>query len=262
MWALAPSCAPISRHSRLCSTAWSPDRLVGVAQAAKLVGVLLPRLILEGIGVGGVDEQAPGRGKRLQLRRALGTIPRNVQGHAGRDAHEPKDRLAVLELLEDRLRFAGRRKPSEARTTGGQRPGRHGDAKRHREISDHLDRDAAPGELLPEMRVIVIQGRAAALVVFGDAFVGQREAHDVRQRGNAVTFPASTFRTLPVDLPDRSDAKKYTASATSSGYTLRFNRLRVPIELLYLAGRCGCSRPARRASGRPRSVNRGSPRRD
>ncbi len=155
------------------------DRLVGVTQAAELVGVLLSRLILEGIGVGGVDEQAPGRRKRLQLRRALGAIPRNVQGHAGRDPHETKDRLAVLELLEDRLWFAGRRKPSEARTAGGQRPGRYGDAKRHREIGDHLDRDAAPRELLAEMRVVIIQGRAAALVVLGDAFVGQWEAHDV-----------------------------------------------------------------------------------
>ena len=46
-------------------------------------------------------------------------------------------------------------------------------------------------------------------------------------RANAVTLPASTLMMFPVDFADRSDAKNSTASATSSGTTLRFRRLRL-----------------------------------
>ena len=47
-----------------------------------------------------------------------------------------------------------------------------------------------------------------------------------RQRVKASLLPASTFRILPVDFAERSEAKKYTPSAMSSGRTARFRRER------------------------------------
>ena len=47
------------------------------------------------------------------------------------------------------------------------------------------------------------------------------------QRVNAGRLPASTFTMLPVDFAERSEAKKNTASAMSSGRTLRLSRLRL-----------------------------------
>ena len=47
------------------------------------------------------------------------------------------------------------------------------------------------------------------------------------KRVNDATLPASTFRMFPVDFAESSEAKKYTASAMSSGNTLRFRRLRL-----------------------------------
>lgn len=46
-------------------------------------------------------------------------------------------------------------------------------------------------------------------------------------RVNEATWPASTFRILPVDLNDASDAKKYTPSAISSENTDRCRRERL-----------------------------------
>ena len=93
-----------------------------------------------------------------------------------------------------------------------------------------LDVYPAPGELPAEMRIVRLEGRQPCAIVFGDPVVAHAEVHRLLvpspYRVNAVTLPASTLRMFPVDLPERSDAKKYTASATSSGYTLRFRRLR------------------------------------
>ena len=46
------------------------------------------------------------------------------------------------------------------------------------------------------------------------------------QRVNACALPASTFRMFPVELCDRSEAKKRIASAMSSGSTFCLSKLR------------------------------------
>ena len=47
------------------------------------------------------------------------------------------------------------------------------------------------------------------------------------QRVKDTALPASTFRKFPVDFAERSEAKKKTPSAISSGKTDRCNRLRL-----------------------------------
>lgn len=44
------------------------------------------------------------------------------------------------------------------------------------------------------------------------------------QRVNAAAFPASSLMIFPVDRLEASDAKNATASAMSSGYTVRFKQ--------------------------------------
>lgn len=46
-------------------------------------------------------------------------------------------------------------------------------------------------------------------------------------RVKLCALPASTLMMLPVDFADMSDARKYTASATSSGNTDRFSMERL-----------------------------------
>ncbi len=58
--------------------------------------------------------------------------------------------------------------------------------------------------------------------LFLSCFIFKNHYHLVNDGG----CPASTLIMFPVDLEDSSDAKKYKASATSSGYTFFFKRLR------------------------------------
>ena len=52
---------------------------------------------------------------------------------------------------------------------------------------------------------------------FGDVIASGMAVSPLIQRVKACTLPASTFRIFPVDFDARSDAKKYAASAISSG---------------------------------------------
>ncbi len=72
-------------------------------------------------------------------------------------------------------------------------------------------------ELAAEMGVVRGEIGLGAGVVPGDEVLGDPEGHGRPHRENAIWLPASTFRTLPVDLAETSLAKKNTASAMSSG---------------------------------------------
>ncbi len=153
------------------------DRRVRVRQAAELVRQLLPGLVLEGVRVHRIDEEAARRGIRLELGRAVGLVPRDVERDPRRHPHEAQDRLAVVELLEDVARLARAREAREARAAGAEAPRGHGHAERHRALGDALDVDAAALELPAEVRVVLLEpGRPLAVLLDHERLVDP-EAH-------------------------------------------------------------------------------------
>ena len=140
------------------------DGGVGVAEAPELVREELARLVLERVGVHRVDEQPARLCERLELRRAVRLVPGDVQRDAGGRSHELQDDLAVLELLEDVARLAGRGEAREPRAARPHAPGRHGHAEAHRAAGERLDVEAAAGELAPEVLVVLFDGVQALAV--------------------------------------------------------------------------------------------------
>ena len=128
--------APMSRHSRLWSMACRRTAASVCAETAELVRHLLVGLILKGVRVHRVEEQAARLGERAQLAGIGGLVPGNMQRDAGRRARQLEDDLAVLELLEHVARLAGHRKAREPRPARSTSPRRHGDAERHRAVDE------------------------------------------------------------------------------------------------------------------------------
>src|SRR5207237_4169761 len=102
---------------------------VRVRQASELVGVFLPGLILEGVGVHRVEVQAARGGELLQLAGVLRLVPGDVERDSGRRADELKDGRAIFKLLEDAARLAGAGKAREARPARADAPRGDGDAE-------------------------------------------------------------------------------------------------------------------------------------
>ena len=82
-----------------------------------------------------------------------------------------------------------------------------------------IDADPAPVQMFAQSIKIGLQAFDSIFVFGLDDVFFDHDAHRVK----AWTLPASTFRILPVDLADRSDDRKYAASAISSGRTDRFS---------------------------------------
>ena len=137
-----------------------------------------------------------------------------------------------------------------------------------------LDVDAAPRELRPRCIVVILERRQrrrclrrcersrgdmadrpcrSTCFSRGSRSCPRANARaSVRgYRGNAARLPASTFRMLPVDFADRSEAKKYTASATSSGKHAALQQAALPVEVLDVVFGDAV---ARRALGAPRAA--------
>ena len=102
---------------------------VGVGERAELVGQRLARLVLERVGVDGVEAEA-------QRLRALGQlavigdlVPGKMRRAGRRQAGQLLDGRAILELVEYAARLAGAGKAGEARAARADAPGRDGDAE-------------------------------------------------------------------------------------------------------------------------------------
>src|SRR5262249_13935577 len=111
-----------------------------------------------------------------------------------------------VDLLEDIARFTWSRKAGEPRATCADPPGRNGDAEGHDLLHQGLRVDPVPRQCALQGVVVLGDRVLEPRVMVGDEIRGDRErrAHRVK----AWALPASTLRMLPVDLAERSDAKK------------------------------------------------------
>ena len=195
-----------------------PGRRVGMAERAVAVAQPLVRLVLEGVRVHRVEAQPQRVGLRLQFGR-VGLVPGDVERDLRRRPGQPVDDGTVFKLVEDVARLARAGEAREAGAAGAGAPGRDGDAEAGGAVGQGLDIDAAAGKPCRQRVVVGRQIRAAGSVLRLDQVRIDHGTH----RGKAWTLPASTFRMFPVDLADRSEAKKKTPSAMSSGRTDRFS---------------------------------------
>src|SRR4029434_1258166 len=116
-------------------------------------------LILEGIRVHRLDVQSTRTRECTDLRRAVGLIPRDVQGDAWRRSHQSEQRGAVVDLLEKRARLARTWEPRASSAARAHGPGRRSDAERADTLDQMLDVDVAARELSPQRREILVERR-------------------------------------------------------------------------------------------------------
>ena len=143
----------------------------GVRQAPELVGLALAALVLESVGVHGIEAEPEARGVRLERAVVLAGIPGQVQRDGRRRAGEPVDHSAVLEFLEDVARLARpgearEARPASANTPGGQCHGEIRHTARH-----GLDVETTAHELRPECLVVGIE-RGGQRCVSGSDEIG------------------------------------------------------------------------------------------
>src|SRR5262245_29821809 len=203
-----------------------------MGDAAELVRVGLSGLILERVGVHGVEAEAETFAVLAQRIDIAHTIPWKMQRDRRRRAGELLDHRAVLELVEDVARLARAGEAREARAARAHAPRRQSDAELADARGDALDVEIAPAERAAECLVILLQRRQGGLVLCGDERLLDRklchghvsfDSQATRgrpvgtHRVNEGPWPPSTLRMLPVDFAERSEAKKWTASAMSSG---------------------------------------------
>ena len=186
-----------------------------MAERAELIRKLLPGLVLERVGVDGVEADA-------ERFRALGQFP--VVAHfvpgdmrrAGRGgARQLLDGRAILELVEDPARFADAGEAGEARAAGADGPRRRGDGESRDFFGDRLDVQAAPLKLSAERGVVVFE-RCGALGVLlanetvrytvghvASPFLGRGPAHACANLSRDVqTSPRKRDRVPRVDVQD------------------------------------------------------------
>ncbi len=207
--------------TRGCARPPAAHGRVGVREAAELVGEPLARLVLEGVRVHGVDRRARApAAKALSSAGRVGLVPGDVQRDPGggraracwttSQSSSFSKTFAGLRRGRGSARSACRRCPRPMRAAATRKaPAR----SVSRSISTPRRREP-PAEVL----VVLRERGEALLVLLGDLRVAQRNpmaalpsstlGAALRHRVKAATLPASTFRMLPVDLAERSEAKK------------------------------------------------------
>ena len=166
-----------------------------MCQAAELVREALVGLVLERIGVHGVEVQPTRTRVLVQHLKVVGAVPRDVEGHRRRRPHEAEDRRAVVELVEDVAGLARAWKSREPRAAGSDAPRRHGDAKRCRTRRQRLDVEAAPPQHLPEVLVVLGQRGLVPAVVSRDQVVVNLEwSAIVRRSRRSCSAPSGRCR--------------------------------------------------------------------
>ena len=133
---------------------------VGVRERAELVASWPAPCASEKVLEFIASKPSPKRARRLLQPVRVGLVPRDMQRHGRRRARQLVDDRAVVELVEDVARLAGAGEAREARAAGADAPGRHGHVERRDLVADRVDRDAAPRELLAEVRVVGCRARA------------------------------------------------------------------------------------------------------
>ncbi len=210
------------------------DRRVGVGQAAELVRQGAAggggRVVLEGVRVHGVEADRPLRGVLTQG----GGIGRVVPGHVERDRPvAPGERIEgghVVDLLLGGARLAAAGEPAEPGATGADGPR----GRRHRELRQGLDdrlgghRPAAV-EALGEMPDVALESVGSVLVQVFDAVPVDhgRPSLSVTVSSQERRRHAAVHRDdEPVVWPRAPATRAMAASATCSGKTSRFSRVR------------------------------------
>jgi hypothetical protein len=144
-----------------------------VAEAAEFVGDLSPiggaGVVLEGVGVHGIEADAALAGVLHQGRRVLGIVPGDVKAHRAVGAGEGVQRRDVVDLLLGADRLAAPWKAAEAGGAGPQRPGRTGDAESRERAGDRLCVAADSRQDLGCVLEVGAMGFGQGGVLFGDA---------------------------------------------------------------------------------------------
>ena len=147
-------------------------RLVGMGERAELVRQRLARLVLEGVGVDGVERETVALRRLAQLGVVLDLVPREMRRDGRREAGQRVDHAAIGELVEDVARLAGTGKAGEARAARADAPARHGDGEGHRVLDQRLGVEPAPRQLARErLEVLAMIGEPGPVLV-GDEIGG------------------------------------------------------------------------------------------
>ena len=169
-----------------------------MCQAAELVRQALVGLVLERIGVHGVEVEPTRARVLVQRPKVVGAVPRDVERHRRRGPHEAKDRRAVVELVEDVARLARTGKSREPRPARADAPRRHGDAKRRRSCGQRVDVEAAASQHLPEVLVVLGQRRLVPAVLRRNQF--RRNLKGCGQGGTSSQSPMDPWTHGPMAL--------------------------------------------------------------
>src|SRR5215472_12927150 len=97
---------------------------ISMRQRAELVRKLLPRLILERVGIDRVEDKAVHRSLFAQGGIVVDLVPRNVRRDRRCRPRQSLDHGTIVDLLEDVARLARPRKAGEPRATRADAPGR------------------------------------------------------------------------------------------------------------------------------------------
>jgi len=148
------------------------DRGVGVTETAELVRHLAVarrrRVVLEGVGVHGVEADAALERVRTQPTRVGGIIPGYVQADRARGARQGVERGDVVDLLLRRARLTAEGEARESRPADSQRPRRSGNGKARDLGDDGVSIDAVAGDDVAGVRQIGFIPRSSRFVFLGD----------------------------------------------------------------------------------------------
>ncbi len=150
---------------------------VDMGERAEFVGTRLPGLILERIGVHGVEGEATRGGGLAQRSVIARRIPGEMRRNRRRRTHELLDRRAIVELVEEVARLAGARKARKARAARADAPGRDRDAERHHLFDERFAIETAPAQHAREGGVIFVKGGRQCSILVSDEVGVDSEGH-------------------------------------------------------------------------------------
>src|ERR1700688_4797583 len=137
----------------------------------------MARLVLERVGIDGVEAEPPSRRRLAQFLGIVELVPGKMQGNRrGRPRQLLYDRT-VVEFVEDVARLAGPGKAGEARAARADAPGRQRDAEGGDLLRDRFGLEAPARQHAPQVIVILDQSGGGLFVGLGDETGVDGEAH-------------------------------------------------------------------------------------
>ena len=181
-------------------------RGTGIGERAVFVAVGLVDLVLKGVRIHRIEAEAVLRRLLPQGVVIRHLVPREMRADGAGAACQLLDHAAISKLIMDAARFAQTGEAGKAGAAGADAPCRDGDRPCHRALDLRFDVDATAGELAAQGAEVILMRGAGLFVERADQVGRDQVGHCYLV--NETALPASTFRKLPVDLAERSEAKK------------------------------------------------------